>query len=204
MATVEVSWGADVTTEQRPICETAPPLAHRPDPEVLAALGALGRVARALVGRGSLGQLAERALDEMRDALGLELVVLYLPRFAEHASLQRYITSADASATTRARDDVAFDDEAWRLAIASGAPLVFREEASWLVPNPFEPPAQSWLVVPLVSEKRLVGVVVAAAPLPLSLDPTAATVADLARRPAGGRHIHRAPSPAATGSGDRA
>jgi signal transduction histidine kinase len=44
------------------------------------------------------------------------------------------------------------------------------------VANPFEPPAQSWLVLPLRSEARLVGVVVAAAPGPLSLDPTAATV----------------------------
>ena len=101
-------------------------------PTGLAALGALGRVARALVGSGSLSQLAERALDEMRDGLGLELVVLYLPRFAEAATLQRYITSAGEGASTRARDEVAFDDEAWQLATMSGAPLVFRDEASWL------------------------------------------------------------------------
>ena len=75
----------------------------------------------------------------------------------------------------RARDEVSFDDEAWQLAVASGAPLLFREEASWLVANPFEPPAGSWLVVPLVSEARLVGVVVAAACRPLSLDRMAAT-----------------------------
>jgi signal transduction histidine kinase len=167
-----------VTTEQRPIGGDVP-LAERLDPDVLAALAALGRVARALVGKGSLGQLAERALDEMRDALGLEVVVLYLPHFAEHASLQRYITSAGNGATSRARDEVEFDDEAWELAIASGAPLVFRSEASWLVSNPFAPPSQSWLVVPLVSERRLVGVVVASAPAPLSLDPMAATVLTL-------------------------
>ena len=77
----------------------------------------------------------------MRDALGLELVVLYLPRFAEAATLQRYVTSAGDGAAMRARDEVAFDDEAWQLAVASGAPLVFREEASWLVANPFDPPA---------------------------------------------------------------
>ena len=74
-------------------------------PTGLAALGALGRVARALVGTGSLNQLAERALDEMRDGLGLELVVLYLPRFAEAATLQRYITSAGEGASMRARDE---------------------------------------------------------------------------------------------------
>jgi signal transduction histidine kinase len=170
--------GAAVTTEQRPIGEAAAS-AHQPAPEVLAALGALGRVARALVGSGSLSHLAERALGEMRDALGLELVVLYLPRVGEEPSLQRYISSRGTETGMRARDEVAFEDEAWRLAVASGAPLVFREEASWLVPNPFEPPAQSWLVVPLVSEKRLVGVVVAAAAVPLSLDPTSAIVLTL-------------------------
>jgi signal transduction histidine kinase len=154
-----------VTTEERPTG--------------LAALGALGRVARALVGTGSLNQLAERALDEMRDGLGLELVVLYLPRFAEAATLQRYITSAGEDTSMRARDGVAFDDEAWQLAAMSGAPLVFREEASWLVANPFVPPAGSWLVVPLVSEHRLVGVVIAATAPPLSLDPTAATLLTL-------------------------
>jgi signal transduction histidine kinase len=154
-----------VTTEERPTG--------------VAALGALGRVARALVGTGSLNQLAEEALDEMRDGLGLELVVLYLPRFGEAATLQRYITSAGELTGTRARDELAFDDEAWQLATMSGAPLVFRDEASWLVANPFAPPAVSWLVMPLVSERSLVGVVIAAAPPPLSLDPTAATLLTL-------------------------
>jgi signal transduction histidine kinase len=154
-----------VTTEERPTG--------------LAALGALGRVARVLVGTGSLSQLAEEALDEMRDGLGLELVALYLPRFGEAATLQRYITSAGEGTGTRARDELAFDDEAWQLATMSGAPLVFRDEASWLVANPFEPPAISWLVMPLVSERNLVGVVIAAAPPPLSLDPAAATLLTL-------------------------
>jgi two-component sensor histidine kinase len=47
------------------------------------------------------------------------------------------------------------------------------------VSNPFAPPAQSWLVLPLVSEKRLVGVVVASAERKWSLCPTAATVLTL-------------------------
>ena len=167
-----------MTTEQRSTGEAAP-TADAPDPRALAALGALGRVAGALVGRGCLSHLAERALDEMREALGLEVVVLYLPRLEERPSLQRFITSAGESAGFRPRDEVAFDDAAWGLAVASGAPIVFREEASWLVPNPFTPAAESWLVLPLVSERRLVGVVVAAARAPLSLDPTAATVLTL-------------------------
>lgn len=151
-------------------------LTHHLPPEVLAGLGAINRVATALVGSGSLAELAERALGEMRESLGLELTVLYLPRPGVRPSLQRYVASASGGAAVRAHDEVSFDDEAWRLAVASGVPLLFREEASWLVANPFEPPAQSWLVLPLRSEGRLVGVVVAAAPGPLSLDPTAATV----------------------------
>ena len=131
---------------------------HHLPPEVLAGLGAINRVATALVGSGSLAELAERALGEMREALGLDLAVLYLPRPGPRPSLQRYVTSASGGATVRAHDEVSFDDEAWRLAVASGVPLLFREEASWLVDNPFEPPAQSWLVLPLRSEARLVGV----------------------------------------------
>ena len=110
-------------------------------------------MARALVGSGSLSQLAERALDEMRDALGLELVVLYLPRFAEAPTLQRYITSAgDGGEHAGARRGGVRRRGLAAWPSTSGAPLVFREEASWLVANPFVPPAGSWLVVPLVSE----------------------------------------------------
>ena len=145
-------------------------------PEALAGLGALSRVARALVGSGNLTEVAEGALAEIRDALALELAVLYLPRSGPPPNLQRYVASAAETASCRARDQVSFDDEAWRLAVASGVPLVFREEASWLVANPFEPPADSWLVLPLVSERELIGVTVAAAARPFSLDPAAATL----------------------------
>ena len=155
--------------------ESGPP-GQRLPPETLAGLEALTRVARALVGSGNLTELAERALAAMRHALALELAVLYLPRPGPPPSLQRYVASGADTASARARDQVSFDDEAWRLAVASGVPLVFREEASWLVANPFEPPANSWLVLPLVSERRLIGVTVAAAARPLSLDPTAAAL----------------------------
>jgi signal transduction histidine kinase len=172
---LEVSSEMNVSIEQARIGDSGE-LGHRLPPETLAALGAINRVARALVGTGNLAELAGEALTEMRDALGLELAALYLPRPGAPPSLQRYVASAAGTAAIRARDEVSFDDEAWRLAIASGVPLLFREEASWLVANPFDPPADSWLVLPLVSEGRLVGVVVAASREALSLDPTAATV----------------------------
>jgi signal transduction histidine kinase len=164
-----------VGIEQRRIGESGE-LDQHLAPEALAGLGAINRVASALVGSGSLAELAESALGETREALGLELAALYLPGSGGPPGLRRYVSSAAGTAAVRARDEVSFDDEAWHLAVASGVPLLFREEASWLVANPFEPPAGSWLVLPLVSEGRLVGVVVAASRGPLSLGPTAATV----------------------------
>ena len=56
-------------------------------------------------------------------------------------------------------------------------PIVLREEAGWLGPNPFTPSAHDWCVLPLVSGHReMVGVVAAAACAPLALDPVSATV----------------------------
>src|SRR5258705_244424 len=48
-------------------------------PEVLAGLGALSRVSRALVGTGELATLAQGALEEMTAALNLQTAALYLP-----------------------------------------------------------------------------------------------------------------------------
>ncbi|MET0768440.1 MAG: ATP-binding protein [Solirubrobacteraceae bacterium] len=146
-------------------------------PEVMAGLGALARVSRALVGTGSLAELATRALGEMRDALGLELAVLYLPDADGEPCLLRYVSSAAAGAQTVASEELRYDSEAWRLAIASGMPIVLREPAGWLGTNPFTPPAHDWLVLPLVSGRHhMVGAVIAAARAPVSLDPVGATV----------------------------
>lgn len=148
-------------------------------PEVLGGLGAVGRVARALVAGGPLPQLSDRALAELRDALGLDIAVLYLPAAGSRPALARYLSSAAGSATARARDEVSFDEEAWRLAVAGGVPLVFQEEASWLGPNPFEPAADYWLALPLTSVGRLLGVVMAASAKPFALDPVATSVLTL-------------------------
>jgi two-component system, NarL family, nitrate/nitrite sensor histidine kinase NarX len=59
-------------------------------------------------------------------------------------------------------------------------PIVFREPAGWLGPNPFAPAARDWLVLPLVSGRHdMVGVVAAAATRPVALDPVSATVLTL-------------------------
>ncbi len=152
---------------------------ERPAPEVLAGLGALARVSRALVGTGSLAELAKRALAEMRAALDLDLAVLYLPVPGE-PGLERFVSSAAAEADVTAREELRYEPEAWRLAVTSGMPIVLREPATWLGPNPFVPPAHDWLVLPLVAGRDdMVGVVIAAARAPIALDPVSATVLSL-------------------------
>ena len=103
----------------------------------------MSRVSRALVGTGELPVLAAAALEEMREALQLD-AALYLPDADGQPILRRYVG-------TSAAPELSFDEEAWRLAIAGGAPIVLREPASWLVENPFTPPARDWLILPLIA-----------------------------------------------------
>lgn len=147
--------------------------------EVLAGLGAISRVSRALTGAGTLTELAQRALAEMRESLGLDLAVLYLPEQSGEPVLRRFVACAGESARATTRDELSFDPEAWRLAVTSGLPLVFHEPGSWLVANPFDPPASDWMVLPLVAARDMVGVVIAAASERLSLEPARATVLSL-------------------------
>ena len=151
-------------------------LADRLAPEFALALGAISRVARALVGAGTLVDLGERALSEMRDALDLDTAVLYLPATGEPTRYERYVECREAEASVRARDELAFDEDALRLTVAGGSPLVFHSPGSWLVDNPFVPPAGSWLVLPLVARDRPIGLVVAAGSAPVRLDPAGATL----------------------------
>jgi nitrate/nitrite-specific signal transduction histidine kinase len=148
-------------------------LAGRLAPEVLAGLGAVSRVSRALVGTGELPVLAGAALAEMREALGLELAALYLPDADGLPVLRRYVGDGAA-------EELSFDEEAWRLAVGGGAPIVLREAASWLVENPFSPPAHDWVILPLVTgEREMVGVVIASARERIAIDPLSGTVLTL-------------------------
>ncbi|MEA2449378.1 MAG: hypothetical protein QOG63_1310 [Thermoleophilaceae bacterium] len=159
-------------TEARTSCATGG-LARRLPPEVAAGLGAISRVARALNEPGTLEELAARALAEMRQALGLSATVLYLPDSGGRPVLRRFLHDAPEMDT---RCEIVFEEEAWRLAVASGHPLVFHEAAGWLVANPFEPEARYWLALPMVANDDLVGVVMAAREGPVDLDPTTLTV----------------------------
>jgi nitrate/nitrite-specific signal transduction histidine kinase len=125
-------------------------------PDVRSGLGAFGRTARALVSAVTLPELARGALEELRDALGLEVAALYLPAGDGSPALER-LEVAGSGREARAR--LVFDEEAWRLAVQGDAPLLLHERGDWLMQHPFTPPADSWLVLPLGDR---LGVVIAA------------------------------------------
>ena len=142
-------------------------------PEVLSGLAAVSRVSRALVGTDELPVLAAAALEEMREALQLRNAALYLPDADGAPVLRRYVGEDVA-------EELSFSEEAWQLAVASGAPIVLREAASWLVANPFAPPATNWVILPLVTgEREMVGAVIASSAEPIRIDPLSGTVLSL-------------------------
>lgn len=164
-----------VLEEDRGTCATGG-LAGRLPPEVAAGLGALSRVARALNSPGALDELAAHALGEMRSALTLSAAVLYLPDGRGRPMLRRYIEDVPEESGIATREELLFDEEAWRLAVTSAHPLVFQDTGSWVVANPFEPQARHWLALPMVAAGELLGVVIASRAIPINLDPTSLTV----------------------------
>jgi signal transduction histidine kinase len=140
------------------------------------AIAAVGSVARALVGAGALGELAEHALGAMCEALNLRVAALYLPDADGVPLLRRFAAAGADVGNVGLLDELRFEHEAWRLASAGGRALVFHEPATWLVANPFDPPASAWIVLPLDSGDEVVGVVAAAQRQPLALEETGATV----------------------------
>ena len=147
-----------------------PSALHRPT-----GVEAIARVARTLVELGGLSELGADALDEISDALGFELAVMYLPDPDGAPVLVRFDASQRSGPGTTAAGTLVFEPAAWQFLATRSGPLVFLEPAGWLVANPFDPPAESWLVLPLVAEGALVGAVVASASRPISLDPLAVT-----------------------------
>jgi signal transduction histidine kinase len=155
-----------MATEARPPAAVQAPLA----------IAAVGSVARALVGAGPLGELAEHALGAMCQALNLRVAALYLPDADGVPLLRRFAVAGADVGSVGLLDELRFEQEAWRLASAGGRALVFHEPATWLVANPFDPPASAWIVLPLDSGDQVVGVVAAAQRRPLALEETGATV----------------------------
>ena len=142
-------------------------------PEVLSGLAAVSRVSRALVGT-ERAPGARRAPRWRRCARRCTCTTRRStsPTPTAHPVLRRYVGTC--------AEELSFDEEAWRLAVASGAPIVLREAASWLVENPFAPPATNWVILPLVTGERvMVGVVIASATEPIRIDPLSGTVLSL-------------------------
>ena len=135
--------------------------------------GAVGRTARALVSAVTLPELAQGALEEMRDALGLAIAALYVPP-GDGPVLER--VAVTASTPIRARDRLVFDEEAWQLAVQGDAPLVLHDRGEWLMEHPFSPPADAWLLLPLGTGTRRLGVVIGGAETLPAVDSGAAAV----------------------------
>jgi signal transduction histidine kinase len=143
-------------------------------PEVRTGLGAVGRIARALVRAVTLSDLAQDALEEMRDALELEVAALYIAPGGERPMLERFATAGAAERCPLER--LVFDVEAWQFAVNSDSPLVMRDRGAWLMDHPFEPPADAWLVLPLGTGTERLGAVLAAASRPIAVTPTTGAV----------------------------
>jgi signal transduction histidine kinase len=122
--------------------------------------GAVGRTARALVSAVTLPELALGALEEMRDALALQVAALYVPP-GDGPVLERLAVATSAS--VHARERLVFDEEAWQLAVQGDAPLVLHDRGEWLMEHPFTPPAGAWLVLPLGTGARRLGAVIGGA-----------------------------------------
>jgi signal transduction histidine kinase len=125
--------------------------------------GAVRRTAHALVAAVTLPELAQGALDEIRDTLGLDVAALYGPPSDDRPVLVRVATATSTPPVSVACERLVFDDDAWRLAVQRDAPLVLRERGEWLVEHPFTPPLESWLLLPLGTRTRRLGVVIGGA-----------------------------------------
>jgi len=135
--------------------------------------GAVGRTARALVSAVTLPELAAGALEEMRDALGLAIAALYVSS-GDGPALERLAVTATAPVVARER--LVIDKEAWQLAVGGDAPLLLQDRGDWLMEHPFSPPADAWLVLPLGTGSRTLGVVIGGAESVPAIDSGAAAV----------------------------
>ena len=177
-------WPEAIVAQKRegPVRATAGGLAARLAARVRRRARSDSRVARALVGAGTLVELGERALSRCATRSPSTSPRSTCPTVERHA-LRRYVVSrAPRRRRSAARRAVASTRTRWRLTVAAGSPLVFHAPGSWLVENPFEPPARpgscsrSW-------PARSLGVVAAGPRRPVRSTPLGATRARAARGP---------------------
>ena len=146
------------------------------------AVTAVARVARALVGVGGLHELGGDALGEISEALGLDVVAMYMPDPDGSPVLRLFQVWPQQGRGVRLAEALPLAPEAWRFLATSAGPLVMREpDALTLLENPFRPPADSWVALPLLVQGRIVGAVFGCSAEPISLGPLArATLGSIA------------------------
>ncbi|MEO6349227.1 MAG: ATP-binding protein [Candidatus Limnocylindrales bacterium] len=147
------------------------------------AVTAVARVARALVGGGGLHELGGGALGAISEALGLEVMAMYVPDPDGSPVLRLFKTWPEGGPDGQVRDVLPLDPEAWHFLAASPGPLVLRQRDALILDNPFHPPADSWVALPLVAQGFIEGAVFGSSLRPISLGPlmqaTLGSIADL-------------------------
>ena len=121
------------------------------------AFSTLGRVARALTGTGTLSELLEHALAEIRSALELDAAALYVPAADGSPVLRRQPSCRPPGAETELRDELVFDEDAWRWP-AVGRSSSASRRAGWSTTS-FLPAASNRLRQVTTGDGRLAGVV---------------------------------------------
>ncbi len=136
-----------------------------------------------LVGAGGLHELGEDALGAIADALGLDIVAMYIPDPDGSPVLNLFEVWPDRDPGGRLAETLVMEPEAWRFVAASAGPLVVRHGDAPILDNPFTPPADSWVALPLLNHGTIEGAVFGSSTGPISLSPLAqaslGSIADL-------------------------
>ncbi len=162
--------------------DAAPALDRGPTSnEQSSAVTAVARVARALVGAGGLHQLGGDALSAISEALDLQVVAMYLPDPDGSPVLRLFEVWPGDGESGRAHQVLPLEPEAWRFLASSAGPLVLRQRDALILDNPFRPPADSWVALPLLAHGTIEGAVFGSSSAPISLGPlTRATLGSIA------------------------
>ena len=151
--------------------------------DLAGAVTAIARVARALAGPAGLRALGGDALGAISDALDLETVAMYVPDTEAPHVLRLFQVWPEEGAEGRVAKLIALQPEAWSFIASSGSPLVLRERDALILDNPFHPPVDSWVAIPLVAQGSFEGAVFGSSATIISLEPlmraTLGSIADL-------------------------
>lgn len=147
------------------------------------AVTAVARVARALVGARGLRALGGDALSAISEALSLNVVAMYLPDPDGSPVLRLFEVWPEGHRGGRVAEVLPLGPETWHFLASSVGPLVLRQRDAVILDNPFMPPADSWVVLPLLGQDTIEGAVFGSSSAPIALGPlmraTLGSIADL-------------------------